>query len=120
MPFPARPLHRHRSKGAASAHTDGEIPRHDSGSLSSCAKTRLRLLTKPAAGRRARRLAGTCPSLFSHRKEFAMTVIAGSGLRRSALALSAALGLVLVATFPAAADTKHKTALKWKNPGLHG
>src|SRR5882762_7670617 len=120
MPFSARPLHRHRSKVAASAHTDGEIPRHDSGSLSSCAKTRLRLLTKPAAGRRARRLAGTRPSLFSHRQEFAMTVIAGSSLRRSALALGAALGLVLVAAFPAAPQTKLKMVLNWKYQGPQG
>src|SRR5258705_12851458 len=120
MPFSARPLHRHRSKVAASAHTDGEIPRHDSGSLSSCAKTRLRWLTKPAAGRRARRLAGTRPSLFSHRQEFAMTVIAGSSLRRSALALGAALGLVLVAAFPAAAQTKLKMVLNWKYQGAQG
>jgi len=114
-------------EGAASAHADGGIPGHGTGSLDYCAKIRLRLPTKPAAARRARRtdgralrLAGTRPSLFSHRQEFAMRAITGSSLRRSALALGAALGLVLVAAFPAAAQTKLKMVLNWKYQGPQG
>ena len=49
-----------------------------------------------------------------------MRAITGSSLRRSALALGAALGLVLVAAFPAAAQTKLKMVLNWKYQGPQG
>ena len=49
-----------------------------------------------------------------------MRAISGFSLRRSVLALGAALGLVLVAAFPAAAQTKLKMVLNWKYQGPQG
>src|SRR3982074_3522738 len=126
MRFSARPLPRHPSQAPqVSMRTEEFLTMAPYRSITAqkpgwvCPRNR-RLPTARAARTTARPSRRTRPSLSSHRQEFAMRAISGFSLRRSVLALGAALGLGLVAAFPAAAQTKLKMVLNWKYQGPQG